>query len=309
MATTVQEIILKGRIFLDEYSEEGIIIGEGEVADIEAKMIPLIDMGQKELYNEGRLFKKYSFFNDPVVPVDGIMSGFESIVNSDETQYYPSEDGTTEGKSYHIEANNAHTIEIQEFEGGVWSTLYSHVSASSIPFVAYKGNITVSTVGNAVRMKVSGTTYFNHINRAFFPHKFITVPDYRPWVRLELPSDFRMLEEIIEEFPVRQYTQASQFKWEEPNIFVYNYYGIVNYTISYKPIPVKITAKTDVLEIDDITAQALAYFAASWIAPFESQAMTNPLFQKYTELKLESKITQPSGEERITDIYGGGYYA
>lgn len=310
MSTTVQDIIYKARALIDEYTEEGIIIGAGEVADIEAKMILFIDSGQKELYREGRLFKKFSFFNNPVTPIDGIMSGFDSVVNSDEIQYYPSEEGTIEGKSYYVEANKTHTIEIQEFEAGSWSSLVTENGVASVPFIAYKGNITVSTPGNAVRMKISGTTYFNHINRAFFPYKFVTVPDYRPWVRLTLPSDFRLLEEIIEEFPTRQYKKASQYKWEEPNVFVYNYYGEVNYTLNYKPVPTTITAKTDILEIDDITAEALAYFAASWVAPFESQAMTNPLFQKYTELKLEATIEQPSSEEQIVNHYqGGGYYA
>ena len=307
MSTTVNDIILNGRALLDELTNKGVLIPDSKVADIETKMIRFINMGQKELYKTGQLYKKFSFFNDPIVPVDGLMSGFESIVNSDEIQYYPSEAGTPDGKSYYVEANNTHTVEIQEFEAGSWATLIPHNGVASIPFIAYKGNITVTTPGNAVRMKISGTTYFNHINRAFFPHKFVVVPDYRPWVRLTLPDDFRLLENIYEEFPVRQYKKASQYNWEEPNVFVYNYYGIVNYTINYKPVPAELTLKTDVLEIDDITAQALAYFAASWIAPYENQSMTNPLFQKYTELKFESLAEQPSGEESIGEV--GGNYA
>lgn len=309
MSTTVEQVILKARALLDVYTDEGIEIPADDVADIEAKMILFVDMGQKELYKTGQLYNTLEFANKPVDPVAGRFSGFDMVEFIGDTQYYPDEAGTSEAKSYYVEADQTHTIEIQEFEAGSWSTLYTHSGVSLVPFTAYKGNITVSTAGNKVRMKVSGTTYFRHINRAFYPYQFVTVPDYRPWVEKVMPTDFRLLEAIVEEFPTRQYAKLSNYKWEEPNKFYYNYYYEGNFRIKYKPVPVTITAKTDVLEIDDITVEALAYFAASWVAPYENQSMTNPLFQKFTELKLESIIEQPSGEENIIDIYswGGGY--
>jgi hypothetical protein len=310
MATTVQSILYKARALLDEYTDEGIIIAAGDVADIESKMVLFIDMGQKELYRTGQLYKTDEFANKPVEPVGGRFSGFNMVEFIGETQYYPDEAGNSESKSYYVEADNTHTIEIQELEAGSWSTLYTHSGVALVPFTAYKGNITPTTTGNLIRMKISGTTYFRHINRAFYPYQFVTVPDYRPWIRRTMPTDFRLLEAIVEEFPTRQYQSASQFKWEEPNVFVHNYYWEGNYSIKYKPVPVTITSATDVLEIDDITVEALAYFAASWVAPYEKASMTNPLFQKFTELKLESIIEQPSGEENIINIYGvGGSYA
>jgi len=312
MATTVQDILYKARALLDIYTDEGIIVpaDDDAILDNEAKMILFIDMGQKELYRTGQLYSTLEFANKPIDPVDGRFSGFEMVEFVGDAQYYPDENGTDEAKSYYIEADQTHTIEIQEFEGGSWSTLITHNGVALVPFTPYKGNITVSTTGNKVRMKVSGTTYFRHINRAFYPYQFVTVPDYRPWVKRQMPSDFRLLEAIVEEFPVRQYQKAANYKWEEPNDFYYNYYFEGNFRIKYKPVPITITASTNVLEIDDITAEALAFYAASWVAPYENQSMTNPLFQKFTELKLESVIEQPSGEESIIDIYStGGSYA
>jgi len=303
VSTTVEQIILDARGLLDILSDEGVQIPDDDVIDIEVKMIRFINMGQKELYKTGQLYNTLEFANKPVDPVDGRFSGFDMVEFIGDTQYYPDENGTDKAKSYYVEADLTHTIEIQELEGGSWSNLASHSGVELVPLTAYKGNITVSTPGNKVRMKVSGTTYFRHINRAFYPYQFVTVPDYRPRVKRTMPIDFRLLEAVVKEFPTRQYQKASQYDWEEPNVFVYNYYYEGNFRIKYKPVPTTITAKTDVLEIDDITAEALAFYAASWVAPYENQSMTNPLFQKFTELKLESIIEQPSSEEDIIDIY------
>ena len=309
MSTTVQDVVYRARALLDEYTEEGIIIPTDDVLDIESKLILYIDMGQKELYRTGRFYKTYEFANKPIDPVSGRLSGFDMVENIGDAQYYPDENGTSEAKSYYVEADQAHVIEIQEFESGSWSTLTTH-SATTVAFTPYKGNITVSTPGNAVRMKISGTTYFRHINRALFHYAFVTVPDYRPWVKATMPDDFRLVDAIVEEFPTRQYQKAASFKWEEPNVFVYNYFYEGNFRIKYKPVPATVTAKTDVLEIDDITALALAFYAASWVAPYENQSVTNPLFQKYEELKIESNIQQPVSEDTIIDHYSwGGFYA
>lgn len=308
MAVTVQELIYKARALLDEYTDDGTIILESEVADIEAKMILFIDMGQKELYRTGRVFETYEFTHKPIDNLLG--DGFDIEEFTGDTQYYPDENGTDEAKSYYIEADQTHTIEIQELEGGSWSTLTTHTGTAQSAFTAYKGNITVSTTGNAVRMKISGTTYFRHINRAFFEYQFVTVPDYRPWVQKAMPSDFRILEEIVAEYPTKMYSKVSAYKWEEPNKLYIDWNFEGTYRIKYKPVPATITAKTDTLEIDDITAEALSYFAASWVAPYENQSMTNPLFQKFAELKAESFIEQPAAEETIEDVYPkGDYYA
>lgn len=309
MSVTVQELLYKARALLDEYTDEGTIIPQSDVIDIEEKMILFLDMGQKELYKTGRTFQTLEFANKPITPIGGLFSGFEMKENTGEVEYFPDESGTSEAKSYHIEADQTHEILIQEYESGVWQTLYTHSATAEEGFQQYKGNITTTTSGNKIRMKISSDFYFKHINRAFFPYKFVTVPDYRPWVRKTMPDDFRLLDAVVEEYSPRQYAQSTLYKWEEPNVFVYNYFYEGNFRIKYKPVPTTLTSRNQVLQIDDITADALAYFAASWIAPYENQSMTNPLFQKYTELKLESIITQPNGEESIIDVYGVGYYA
>ena len=55
MAETVRNLFLKARALLDEYSDDGVIIPEAEVIDMQAKSIPLCDIAQKKLYEQSQL--------------------------------------------------------------------------------------------------------------------------------------------------------------------------------------------------------------------------------------------------------------
>ena len=52
MAETVRNLFLKARALLDEYSDDGVLIPDAEVADMQAKSILLADLAQKELYDQ-----------------------------------------------------------------------------------------------------------------------------------------------------------------------------------------------------------------------------------------------------------------
>lgn len=296
----VSDILLDVRALLDEYTEDGTIIADDEVVDIVKKAIRFIDMGQKELYRLGNIEKTYEFANYPTTNELG--ESFDIIPFLGTTLYYPDENGT-DAKSYYIEADGTHTIEVQELESGSWSTLATHSGSALSSLTAYKDNLTLTTSGNKVRFKVSGTNNFNTRNRALYNYTFDTVPVYSAWVEEEMPSDFRMLDAIVEEYPIRNFNKLGGYKWVKPNKFYYSYYFKGNFKITYKPIPTTITLSTQTIEVDDITAKLLAFYTASWISPFENQSLANPLFAKYEDLKRELYIVKPAQEEKITNMY------
>ena len=305
MATTVEQVILDARALLDNYTDDGVAISDDDLADFIASGIRFADMGQKELYAVGRLQKSVEFSNYPVTNELGEDFDMEEFTGTD--QYYPNESGLSDINSYYVEADRTHSVIVQEYEAGSWSDLITN-SGVAADMTAYKGNITPTTAGNKIRLKMTGTTYYRHRNRALFEPTFYAdsdVPDYNPWVEYTLPSDFRDIDMIVEEFPSKQYKKGSPYKFELPNRFYYNYSYDGMLKIIYKPVPTTLTAKTDTLEIDDITAKALAFYVASWISPYENQSMTNPLFQKYAELKFELSRPVPASEETIMDVYGG----
>lgn len=49
MAETVQTLFYKARALLDEYSDDGTLIPDADVADMQGKFILLADMAQKEI--------------------------------------------------------------------------------------------------------------------------------------------------------------------------------------------------------------------------------------------------------------------
>lgn len=309
MSTTVQEVLYDARALLDEYTDDGVVISTDDLPDLMSAGLRFVNMGQKELYGIGRIQKTIELTCKPVTNALG--SEFEFVEFTGEDQYYPNESGVANIKSYYLEADRTHTVYIEEHESGVWSVLKT-LSATGSDLVTYKGNLTPTTTGNSVRIRFSGSTYYMHINRALYEYAFMSdeaVPDYTPWVEYELPSDFRMMDVVVKEESINTYGYAC-YKLEQPNRFYYDREFDGKLRIIYKPVPTKVTAVTDLLEIDDIVAEALSFYVASWLAPSQKQSLTNTLFQKYLELRLEYESPEAVSEESIIDDYNeyGGMY-
>lgn len=310
MSTLVSDIIFDARALLDSYTEDGSNIPAGELLDFTASCVRFADMGQKELYKVGRFEKTIELSNYPVMNKLGLTNGFKILEFKGEDKYFPNEDGMEDIKSYYVEADRTHTIIIQELQNNVWQDLITH-DGVKLDMTPYKGNITVTTPGNKIRLKITGTSYYRYMNVALFDLTFQDdedVPEYTPWVLKTLPADFKSIDMVVEEFPERQYSQSATYKFEKPNRFYFNYYYEGMIRIIYKPIPITITSETQVLEVDDIVAKALSFYVASWISPYENQSMTNPLFQKFEELKIEASTPEPVSEETITNVYNWGLY-
>jgi hypothetical protein len=304
MSTTVQKILYDVRALLDEYSEDGVVISPDSVADINAKGILFVDMAQKELFRTGNMFKTYKLVNKPWENKLGRFSNFDVQIFEGTDQYYP--ESGVEAKAYYFEVDSDFTVVIEEFEAGAWQTLQT-ITAVITENTSYKGNITPSTAGNLIRLRFTGNYAYHHKNRALFNVSFKTVPDYRPWVKYSMPSDFRMVDVVVQEYPERQYSRDASYKWEGFKDMYVNYFFDGEIRVIYKPVPVTITALTDTLEVDDTTANAISYYVAAKLAPFENKELVNFFEQKYNELKMESFIRMPSSEQAIVDVYGGGY--
>lgn len=301
--TTVQKILLDVRALFDELSKNGTILGDAVVADLQTAGIRFADMAQKELFRTGNIYKKFEVTQRNPDSLLGKFAGFD-IKTFEGTDYVTD---AVQARSYYFEADDEGLCVIEELEGGAWQTLTTIALASADSMQVYKGLITPTTTGNQIRLRFTGTTYYKFQNIGLFsqPFKADKVPDYRPWIKYEMPADYRMTDKVIEEFPERQYQLSANYKWEGFKELWVNYYYYGTLRVVYKPIPTTITSLTDVLEVDDITANAITYYVAAKIAPHEMQELTTFFEQKYNELKLESFIKMPSSEQAIIDVYGG----
>jgi hypothetical protein len=308
MAETVRSLFLKARALLDELTDDGVLIPEAEVIDMQEKSILLADLAQKELHKIGKLYNTFEFTNKPAPNLLGLFSNFEIIDFIGTPQYYPNSTGIAGAKAYYFEADGEGTVKIEENQSGVWTALTTIAIPSSVTSpTAYKGLITPLSSTNLIRLTFDGTTHYRHVNRALFSYPFALakIPSYRPWVRTQMPSNFQSRDQIIEETATRQYTQSVAYKWEGWKDLYINYYFEGNIRVVYKPVPTALTDIDDVLEIDDITAQGVAYYIAAKLAPFENKELVNFFEGKFGELKLENTRSQPATEEQIIDVYSG----
>lgn len=302
---TVNDLWIDTRSLLDSYSTDGVVISDADVEDMRLKFIRFTNKALKELYKISKFSKTVEFSNKPVPNL--ISNGFELVDYIGTPQYYPNENGITGAKAYYFESDGDNIgsgmVEIQENQG-YWTTI------ATIPFVSgttslkeFKG-----TIGSVfpVRMKFSGTNHYRHTNRALFsfPFSLDKIPQSRPWIKKTMPLDFVVLTAVVEEFPVRQYGNSATYKMEGIRDFYFNTYFEGNMRIVYKPVPATVTLLTDTVECDDITAQAISYYAAARLAPFINADITNFLEEKYNELKRELEVFNPESEQSIIDVLG-----
>lgn len=298
--TTVSKIILDVRALLDEYTKNGTPLPDDKVADLQASAIRFIDLAQKELYKTGNLYKKYEFTQKNPDNLLG-KNAFEihEFVGED---YYTSE---VVARSYYFEADDEGTCVIEELNSGTWVTNTTLTLSSNTKMNAYKGLITPLTVGNKMRLKFTGTTYYKFQNIALFsePFKASRIPSFKSFVPYSMPSDFRLVDFVVEEYPIGNYVKSSSYKWEGFNEILIDYFYEGTIRVLYKYVPTTITSANDVLEVDDIAALAIVYYVAAKIAPHEMAELTSFFEQKYNELKGEAYMPKPSVEQEIIDIY------
>jgi hypothetical protein len=297
MSVTVNDIFTNARALLDEYSDSGSVIPEVDVEDFLLRAIKYADMAQKELIGLGNFYKTYEFSRKPIENLIG--ERFEKKYFTGTTVYIPNSSGIDDVKSYYVEADGTHTIEIQQYSGGSWSTVATHTDTTT-KMTAYKDNL--DTTGLKTRIKLSGSNFYQYQNVAMFEYSFDTVPDYKPWVKYTMPSDFDSVESLII-LSDKIYVEAIDYKWENyKDLYVsYNFDGTVR--INYKAFPTTLTSKTDILEISDSAATIIAYYVAARIATSEQQNLVNYFEQKYNELKMELRYNKPAREQEIQNVY------
>jgi hypothetical protein len=130
------------------------------------------------------------------------------------------------------------------------------------------------------------------------------VPAYRPWVEKQMPSDFKSIDQITEEYPQMQYTKSPNFKWEGKNKLFIDYYYEGSIRIVYRPIPAAITSMTDVLQIDDVTARSVLPWGLAMELYKDDDTKFAYFERRYNEMKALSITRQPASEQQAINVYG-----
>lgn len=319
MSYTGTEIFNQSIAILDELSDTGTIV-DSQIKEYKYRAPYLLDLWQHEMAKSGDFFKTFELacFRKNNLLGDVIQMG-KIIENNALSQSYSGNGAYC----FYIEVDGDCTLTFTEngaplsgtysFNGGAntafTGTINITVPTGTTSFLPIRGVLTAS--GGAVTMTISGSYYFRHSNRALSPYKFASadkVPDFKPWYKVTMPSDFKSRSQIVSEYPSWQYTEGSpSVKWEGANELwvMFSYEGLIR--IKYIPVPTKITALTQTLEIDEVTASSGAYYLAEHFAMADqNDALAARCKEKFRDLKIESMIKQPLQPAEIKDIYSIG---
>jgi hypothetical protein len=303
----VQNIMDKVLVMIDNFTEDGVAVPTAENIDVEKKVILLTDMAQKELWKLNKVTKQLELTNKP--PENKLGESLALIDFEGDTQYYPNEQGVDGVQGYSIQvdkdASDNATLTYQELIGVTWTTLVAVVPTSITSLTTYKGVLTVADTTNPVRLKIEGTEHFLHKNRALWKYlyKSASVPTYEPWVKYDLPSDFNGLDVIIKEFDVAQYSQTANYKIENYRDFYFNYEFNGSIRITYKPIPVTITALTDTVTIDEPLAQSIVYDVCAKLGFYENPDLVNWAEGRRLESEAAAQVNDIPSAETVLDYY------
>lgn len=306
---------------IDEISDTGTI-NDTQVAEYKNRAPYLLDLWQKEMAKSGDLFKTFEVSCFRKQNLLGDLNHFKAVEHMGGIDQYNYE--AIGANCFYFEVDKDATVYLEENIGGVWSPLAGsyliqngtvtalngtiNITVTGQSFVSCKGILSPTNSTNSIRIRFSGTYYYRHNNRALSPYKFPTsdkVPDFKPWYKVTMPSDFKSKSQIIDEYPMWQYEQDSSHKWEGNNeLYIqFGYEGIVR--IKYIPVPAKITALTQTLEVDDVTATSGAYYLAEHFAiADQNDTLAAMCRNKFNQLKLDSMIKSPLSPQDIKDFYG-----
>jgi hypothetical protein len=317
MSYTGTEVFNQSIAILDELSDAGTIV-ESKIKEYKYRAPYLLDLWQREMIKTGDFFKTFELSCLRKKNLLGDVSQMGLIIeNNAETQAYSGNGAYC----FYVEVDGDCTLTFTEngaplsgaysFNGGAETafagTLNISVPAGTTSFLPIRGILTAS--GGNVTMTISGTYYFRHNNRALSPYKFASadkVPDFKPWIKVTMPSDFKSKSQIVSEYPSWQYQEGSpSVKWEGANelYVMFSYEGIIR--IKYIPVPTKITDLSQTIEVDDITATSGAYYLAEHFAMADmNDDLAKRCRDKFRELKIDSMVKQPLQPAEIKDIYG-----
>ena len=305
MTVTANDVFEITMDLIDERLDQGTL-SEDDTISYLVKTPGLLTLLQAELIKQGDQFSSYEISNYPVPNLLGQNAHFNVIPFEGAELIF---DCAGSVKAYYFEVDKAATVYIEDFNGG-WNIL---ATVSAVPtssgFTSYSGVVTPSSGATRSRIRFVGSYYYRTVNRALYGVPFASaedVPVYQPWVKKQMPDDFKSVVEVIEAYPTTYYQTGAAYKWEGRRDFYMNYNFDGKIRIIYRPVPGIISAMVDELQVDDVTARTIMpYGLAAHLLLTENADSASFFNQRYEDLKFDASKMPPNASEQIENVYGG----
>lgn len=305
MTVTAEDIFEIAMDLIDERLDTGAL-DEDATISYRVKTPGLLTILQAELIKQGDMFSSYEISNYPVPNLLGNGAHF-NVIPYEGTEITYECAGSV--KAYYFEVDNDATVYIEDYTDD-WNTLATVSAAPTASgFTAYSGVVTSTNGATRSRIRFGGSYYYRTVNRALFGVPFASsndVPVYQPWVKKQMPDDFKSVHEIIEAYPTSYYQTGAAYKWEGRRDLYINYNFDGKIRIIYRPVPGTIADIEDEMQVDDVTARTiLPYGLAAHLMLNENAAAAGFFQQRYEELKRDASRMPPNASEQIENVYGG----
>jgi hypothetical protein len=173
-------------------------------------------------------------------------------------------------KSYHFMVDGVSSWVIEEERtSGIWTELSSGSQSSPKgEYTRYKGFTGVTDTSYNVRIRFTGLYPYNVRNRALYAYVFPTVediPDYERYVIYEMPTNFFMLNKVVQKGQGLIYDNTLDWNWEGRNKIALNYFLVGEIDVHYHAYPDVVpenVADEYVLQLDEEACQAATYGVA-----------------------------------------------
>lgn len=300
MSVTANDVFLLTLALSGDLDDNG---QPDDVTDLQVRAPGILTALQAEHIKTGDIYSTYEIANKPVNNLLGATSGHDYVefVGTDITKESP---GSV--RAYYFEVSDDAVVYIEDYTGS-WNTLATVTcTPTSSGYTAYKAKVTPTPGATKSRIRFSGTNRYIFTNYALFSVPFASnddVPVYRPWVSKQMPSDFKSIDQIVEEYPEAQYSKSSSFKWEGRNKLYIDYYYEGNIRIVYRPVPSAITSMSDTLQVDDVTARSVLPWGLAMELYKDDDTKFAYFQSRYLQMKASAMPKQPASEQQIINVY------
>lgn len=309
LTITVEDVFKTACSHVDSMTDAGEI-DANTTADYRGRTLTLTNTCQRELFRIADNYKQYPITLKPIPNLLGVGNFYDvkEYKGNEDISHVALNDEVGSVQSYYFESDATDgTVYIEDYTT-TWNTLATiSLSNTDLGFKAYSGSVTKTVGASKSRIRFSGSFYYRYRNVALYSYNYVTVPVYRQWIPVQLPTDLKMIDKVILDAYNGVYTNDPSYRIEWENnrqtlYFRYDYDG--EFRIQYKPYPVVVTAFTDLLSVDDIAAECISYFLAmNFVATEQNEDLRNQFRSQYENLKNELSRKQPESEIQMLDFY------
>lgn len=296
--TTVRDAVNQIRSLLNQLYIDGYLQPEAELAGLIGNSINQLNMAAREILVQSKYTK------DQVVSTSKLTNLFQGSnvinFNGDAVEFAQFNVGTPKRYAFEASKDAECTVTIYESINNVWVGVETvNVTTAS---QLYTGQINLSDPANKYKVVITGTYACTISNMSLYDVAYnpARIPIYGPYVPLQLPDDFEQLVNIYNtDFGVD--VRFNDFRTTSTGtILVPSQYSL-NLRIVYVPKLDTLINLTDTIPLPQKYIDAMCYYVAGNIAPFEKDTLTNQFLIKYENLKRGLITRTPAQEEPIAD--------